>query len=292
MALIVLSDPHFADGSRADDFGPSDSPAGGQADCDLMDRIDQWKRNGDRVALAGDIFDLWQCPNMKAILAAHGNVIRALFELVDVYVAGNHDEDLVGHTIQGVRVLPYAVVRGRKSEVGSQKTEDRSRKSEVGGRQTSDLRPPTSGLWIEHGHAHDPDVSRFPRTCRAISWLGGWLERKVHRDVDLWAERAARFIGGTGRHGGNERYAPLVALRARAMGCQTAVFGHTHQRGYHMAAPHRDEGDRTEGDRDSGGQDPYDVKGPVPLRAPVPFKVDVFNSGTWTNGKRDYVRIG
>ncbi len=263
MARIALSDLHFSDGSKADDFGPAD----GLADWELMDKIDQWKRNGDRVVLAGDVFDLWQA-DYRSILAAHGPVIRALFELVDVYVAGNHDWDLVGHTIQGVRVLPHArvalgtgpLIRSGScppphvpARTGRSGQDPQQPKGPVPSRQ-----PPC--VWIEHGHAHDPLISRFPRTSRVITWVAGWLERRVHRDVDLWGERLARWIGGTGRHGGNERYVPLVALRARAMGCQTAVFGHTHQWDYWM-------------------------------RRVSEEHVDVFNSGTWTNGKRDYVRL-
>jgi hypothetical protein len=220
---IVLSDLHLGDGSAADDFGP----AGGAADMAMIAKCRDWKARGYRVILAGDIFDLWQTRLYDAI-AAHREAVEALFDLVDVYVAGNHDDMLLGAQVFDVLVVPWAVV---------------------------------DGIYVEHGHNHDPIVSRFPRLSRAVCWIGGIAERVIHHDVDVWAERLCAWIGGTGRHGANKKYWDLVANRAFEKGCNQVVFGHTHSPGEIYIYPS------------------YGVY------------IRVYNAGTWTNGRRDFVEV-
>ena len=228
--VIVLGDLHLGAGDGADDFSGPDC----NADLDLLEKIAEWRAQGEGIVLAGDILDLWQA-TLPEILAAHEPVIQNLFQAADAYVVGNHDEDMLDKKIYGLVGLPHLVA---------------------------------NGIWIEHGHAHDPIVSRWPLISRAISALGGFLERYVNRDVDVLAARLAGWIGRTGRHGANERYVEAVAVEAGKHGCSRAVFGHTHQ----WMAPR----DRLVLSLGWG---------------PAGFPIAVANAGTWTNGKRDYVEI-
>jgi len=216
--MIFLSDPHFGDGGPGDDFGPP----GGEQECALLNYIQRWRAEGQLVILAGDIFELWQF-RYDDILRAHGEVILKLFAITDRYFVGNHDWERLN-------VLTYGV---RGEVCGS-----------------------VEGVWVEHGHLFDERVAKRPHLCRAGSWIIGRLEY-VLPDADVWAERFAAWVGRTGRRAANERYVAKIAERAREHGCERAVFGHTHERGYYTSA------------RD----------------------VRVRNCGTWTGGRRDCVEI-
>ena len=219
--MIILSDLHMGAGDAADDFSGEDC----QADIDLLDDIEMWKEAGEKIVLAGDILDLWQAEYWK-VLQAHGAAVQALFSAAEAYVVGNHDSDALGKKLYGLEGLPSLVV---------------------------------DGLWIEHGHAHDPVVGRFPLLARAGCWLGGLAERVIHRDVDVLAERVARWFSRTGRHGGNARYLMTMADAAVRHDCTRAVFGHSHQFMQFSKVPIGD--------------------------------MQIANSGTWTGGRRDFVQI-
>ncbi len=231
MGTIYLSDLHFLDGSRADDFGRVDGEWPhlrlSDADVDLLAKLDQWKAEGESVVLVGDIFDLWQA-DYESIMRAHEPVIRRLLAVTTVWVLGNHDAKARRHP-------PGAPITWQHCGV-------------------------VDGIYIEHGHRHDPVISRLPRLSRLITRGVGWLERKVHKDIDHWGERLARWIGRTGRHGSGQRYAEEIAKCAHDHGCNIAVFGHTHEK----------------------GEWTIKVKG---------TEIHVYNCGTWTNGRRDFVKL-
>ena len=150
------------------------------------------------------------------------------------YCRGNHESLIpLGFVYRGVEFVDYAIF-------------------EVNGQR----------VWVEHGHAHDELVARYPRLCRTVTNVVGKLERRWHPDVDVWAQRLFAWLSRTGRHGGNERYWPEVGFAAMEHDCERAVFGHTHQK-----------------DWDQGwyGSDATCVV--------------VNNTGTWVNGKRDVTRI-
>jgi len=86
--------------------------------------------------------------------------------------------------------------------------------------------------------------------------VGGVAERVISRDVDVLAERVAGWIGGTGRHGGNDPYVAHIARTAKVQGKTIAAFGHTHEPGR------------------------WERDGRV-----------ILNGGTWTNGRRDYALL-
>jgi len=219
----ILSDTHFGDGGPADDFGPTDGPQ----DFALAKVIDRCWQENRTLVLAGDIFELSQF-NIFEIVRAHRMVISEIFKRAKRYAVGNHDIDLLRETLFDLKGEPY-VIEGN--------------------------------LWIEHGHAHDELVRHHPRLCRAVTWLGGVAERVIDRDVDLWAEKVAGWFGHTGHWGANEGYLLPVIRCAAEHGCDTAVFGHTHQA---LTVP-------TESDQYPG--------------------VKVYNAGTWTNGKQDVVLL-
>jgi len=224
---VVLSDLHLGDGSKADDFGPSN----GRADVELIQFVEALSSDTTLI-IAGDLLELWQAP-LWAIKRAHGAALRTLMERADIYVIGNHDKAMIGTKLYGLRGVPYW-------------------SGELGGERTL----------IEHGHIHDPVVANAPRLARIFTRVVGYLERYVHRDVDRWASAAWCWLTRTGRHGGNERYVPLVARDAYAMGCTRAIFGHTHKRMLWTVAR---------------------IYGRV---------IRVANAGTWTNGRQDVLFIG
>lgn len=219
--MIILSDLHMGAGDKADDFSGPDC----LADVELLDKVTAWQEEGEKIVLAGDILDLWQA-DMWQILGAHGGAVQWLFSAAEAYIVGNHDSQMLGKKLYGLEGLPNLTV---------------------------------DGLWIEHGHAHDPMVGRSPLFARAGCWLGGWAERLIHHDVDVLAERLARWISRTGRHGGNARYFMAVAREALAHGCERAVWGHTHQLMQFCEVPLGD--------------------------------LHVANCGTWTGGRRDFLQI-
>ena len=220
-ALFLLSDLHFGRGDPADDFALRGSTSR------LHRFLRVRERNGERIGLLGDIFELWEC-GWEEILSAHGETVEYLFSLADFCVVGNHDWDLLGRKVFGLEALPNLILDDH--------------------------------IWLEHGHGHDRMVGRFPRLARAICAVGGWAERVIHHDVDKWALGAATWLGGTGRYGGNLRYLDPVAYEARGRGCDVAVFGHTHR----ALSP---------------GLGMYG------------WSVTIHNTGAWTGGRGDYVRI-
>ena len=248
--MIFLSDLHLGDGGPADNFGPP----GGVAESALAARIELWQARKERVGIAGDLLELLKF-SQKEVLKAHGSLIEQLLGLADFYVAGNHDEELQGQKFMGLRVEPYVVF-----DLGSGITDLRAA-GRAGDRGSASIpRPPPPApcrIYCEHGHRHDPLLRRWRRTSEAIVKVSAWAEEHVNPDIDLWADRLVSWIGGTGRHGDNERYTPYIVSWARAYRCNVAVFGHTH-----WVMNFRRFG-----------------------------RVRVYNTGTWINGRRDYVHI-
>lgn len=174
------------------------------------------------LIVGGDLVDLWQA-GLPAILKAHGEAIEVIMDHAEVVIAGNHDLELLDSRFFGHRVV-------RTFDDGA--------------------------FHVEHGDLRDRFVRRHPWTCQAGSWLGGMAERVISHDVDVWAERAVAWLGGTGRHGDSAKYAAKIAEAGAAVGKRICAFGHTHQAGR------------------------WEVGGRL-----------VLNGGTWTNDRRDYVLL-
>ncbi len=100
MEILIISDLHLGDDSRADDFGEHDTD------------IIEWIRNidPDKIYLAGDLYELWQFKSQK-IRNAHYLLIDYLNGRRFVHIRGNHDMQLIApltksfKTKSGKRVL-------------------------------------------------------------------------------------------------------------------------------------------------------------------------------------------
>lgn len=191
--LVWISDLHLGDGSGSDDFGPRN----GQADKDLRALCAMVRRENRCIGIAGDLFELLQS-TLDRILRAHGPAIEALASVTEVYVVGNHDEDMLGRMLYGMECLPYWI----------------------------DV--PKSMLVI-HGHQVDGQLAKWPKTTRALSRVFGFFERVIHPDCDEWAEGLEAWLDGTGRHGANAAYVGPLATLARELNCRRVVFGHVHK---------------------------------------------------------------
>ena len=192
----LFSDPHFGDGGPADDFGPDD---GAQAVA-LRAKCAEWKRAGDDVIAVGDIGEFWQFTQLE-VQRAHGDTMDALKEVLSAYVRGNHDRKATRDFL-GLEPLPYLIL---------------------------------GETFIVHGDFLDWWVAHQPELCRRICNGVGWLERRIHGDVDVWASSAWHWFTRTGRHGRNAKYLGPLAQAGYERGCTRAVFGHTHEFGSSVA---------------------------------------------------------
>jgi UDP-2,3-diacylglucosamine pyrophosphatase LpxH len=157
---FFVSDLHMGDGSGSDDFNRQ---------LEFMLFLDKVNTVGGTLVLIGDIYELWQARLCK-IYWAHRLVIQTLHNMeIDgriIFIHGNHD------------YLPF------------------------------------HRYWLEyfedslydfvayHGHQHDV-FNRFGNPLRALRWpigkhitvaLAG-LEKYLHPDVDVWADRMRKKFG-------------------------------------------------------------------------------------------------
>jgi len=225
--IIAIGDLHCEKGDKVDDFGLS----GGAADKALIQLTEDYP--DARFVLVGDIYECQQSLRherrkeqvMSAIWHAHSDALEALWSRTEAWIVGNHDARLLGMKWHGLECLPYLV---------------------------------WNGVWFEHGHAHDPLISKHPHTCARLADIAGWLERHVDSDFDLWVNRVQGWLSGTGRYGENEKYWEAVGIEAVRHCCNRAVFGHTH----------------------------YRLEGYVWGNG-----IWMANTGHWTNGSRDVTRM-
>jgi len=251
MTLLCLSDLHAQDGGKDDDFGYEAA----YADYDLRELVGECWASGATVILAGDTVELHQslariaahdpAEALDMIFEAHPG-IAAIWPYVKVACIGNHEAPFIkpGFKYRGVEFVENAVV---------------------------------DGIWIEHGHAHDPVVARWPKLSRQIVGIIGTIESAWHPDVDRWAQSLWHWLTRTGRHGGNERYWTEVGFAAMERDCQIAVFGHSHQQSAWEGQMTGFGTSRMESGRMSG----------FSLTVPM----HIYNTGHWTNGQRDVTRI-
>lgn len=164
--VVVISDLHLGDGTRADAFGKKD---------DLLRAFfERIAARADALVVAGDGFDVAQAWSLERIFRAHGGVVddlAALARSIEVhYLAGNHE----GSGADLARALPlrYALAL----EVG-----DRVR--------------------IEHGNAHDPKNLPGDRAAFWSARLHGAIERTIGAPVRIpmrkhyaWSTRLGHWL--------------------------------------------------------------------------------------------------
>lgn len=152
--IVIVSDLHIGDRSKADDFFTSGNYL-------EFIRFVKWIEQNDsidKLIIAGDLFELWQCKIEKA-LQMYIDVWKAFIRLTKsnkevIYVPGNHDS------------LPFAKLAYKAAPfpIGSLKLTDQTDLD-----QKKKLIFPyymESNLWIEHGH-------RFDKYNHASSELAG-----------------------------------------------------------------------------------------------------------------------
>lgn len=88
--VYFVSDLHLGDGTRSDTFMGKDR--------DLIGLLDQVRREGAHLVIAGDAMDFQQAWSMSRVLRAHARLIGELTRLADsngvTYIWGNHDYDI------------------------------------------------------------------------------------------------------------------------------------------------------------------------------------------------------
>ena len=143
----------------------------------------------------GDLFD--DGDDLAPVLRKHKNTISRMCLSPRLFIlTGNHDSDLswmrgFGFSVYGIEV-----------------------KQMLGGRPTL----------LTHGHQFDyfnkPGASIGKNITRFISFL----ERHVHEDTDLVLKKMRRFVTNSLEH-----YEKAIAARAKKLGCDQAIYGHTHR---------------------------------------------------------------
>lgn len=192
--MIFIADTHLGRGDRADDFGGMNGTKARY----LLRLTDYCEAVNEKLTIVGDFADLHQC-KWHEVCEEYAGLLSAIKDVLFAYIAGNHDRELTGKTIMGVKVVPNLIWKK---------------------------------VFIDHGDYHDWFIARYPEAARRITDVAGWAERIIHPDADLWAENLWKWITRTGRHGSNEKYWMPVWKRADIrMKCRWAVFGHTHEWG-------------------------------------------------------------
>ena len=159
MKKVFLSDLHLGDGSASDDFHKWSELIG------LFDKYCDAK-----IIILGDIFELWQARLDRIIW--HNADIYDLLQCNNVIcIYGNHD------------YLPFAQYINCDNTVWSETYED-------------------GLIFAQHGHQHDV-FNKYKNPLLSLKWpigkyitlaIGG-LERFLHRDADVWAEKQAKKYG-------------------------------------------------------------------------------------------------
>ncbi|ACR79968.1 UDP-2,3-diacylglucosamine diphosphatase [Kosmotoga olearia] len=182
--IVIVSDLHIGDRSKADDFFTSGNYL-------EFIRFVKWIEQNDsidKLIIAGDLFELWQCKIEKA-LQMYIDVWKAFIRLTKsnkevIYVPGNHDS------------LPFAKLAYKAAPfpIGSLKLTDQTDLD-----QKKKLIFPyymESNLWIEHGHRFDKYNHASSELAggskgllgRFIAKVVGIAERSISKDIDekLW----------------------------------------------------------------------------------------------------------
>ncbi|MBN1334575.1 MAG: hypothetical protein JXB39_01290 [Deltaproteobacteria bacterium] len=145
--LYVVSDVHLGDGSRSDAFVAKDR--------EFLAFLEEVRREGIHLVIAGDIVDFPQAITFTRVLKAHGPVFHALSQMAQeagvTYIWGNHDIDISLYR----DLLRWDVCSA----------------VEVGDR-----------LRVEHGHRYDPHIA-------GNEWQAAWttlLHHLLERVLGTW----------------------------------------------------------------------------------------------------------
>lgn len=218
--IYAISDTHLCDKTNKDDF---------HAENELLELITKIKTDTEaRLVIVGDFLDIWQC-DANRILFCYSSIFAALQEIRDklYLISGNHDSNLRDvMTPLHIPVFERIII--------------------------------TKTVFF-HGHQVDPFYAKYAWLGKIASKIGGWLEKALNKDIDIWFEDLAKRITGTGRHGDEKKFAEAAVQFVRDFECiDTVVCGHTHK----------------------FRKDGMVIAG-----------INYMNTGTWTGDKRDVLML-
>ncbi len=226
---FLISDLHLGDGARADNFRQS------QAEETILRFLDRVAKQGKRLIINGDLFELWKF-DLPICLKSYHRILTKLQKLVDqgveiIYVFGNHDFDL-----SYLQSLFHFVVESW--DFGH-------------------------FIHIEHGHRFDKDTGLTWKIHKAAVWLISWLERWVDRNIDLRLDRLLqKWHIFQPKTPASKRYRGtlveyMTEVKKLLHTYKLIILGHTHK----------------------------------PLLNYLTPTGIYANSGTWIDGRRDYIFI-
>lgn len=192
-----ISDLHLGDKGPKDDFYGNE-----QKLAEFLQSIPD-----NSLILVGDVFELWQC-HLDNIIAAYPDLIKLLFKRALYYITGNHDQ-----AILKLNVLPTFQI---KMLLGVPVVE----KLILG------------DILFMHGHQFDAANSKYKWLGQSITGLAGWLEKYIHKDIDVWAEQFVMKLKKLGRFGYPDQYRKDAIAYAKKEGVKRIVIGHSHVEDY------------------------------------------------------------
>lgn len=150
----------------------------------------------------GDIMELWQ-GSWSEIYKSRRDLLDLLFSRMEYWIVGNHDADVWKYRrLFTPTVCEYLI-------------EDR--------------------VLYMHGHQFDVFNSRHKNIGKGITKIVGWLEGRIHPDVDHWLSSLKDKVSGTGRHGKDKDYARNAISLARGIiddgsYIEKVILGHIHRK--------------------------------------------------------------
>ncbi|HVO31070.1 MAG TPA: metallophosphoesterase, partial [bacterium] len=236
--IYFVSDLHIAAGGAGDLFGNKDD--------EFLAFLDHVAAKGDKLVILGDALDFYAADSFDSILRAHKRVLRRLKQLAHekevIYVAGNHDEeivlfeDLLDFSVVQRLVLPPDVLVLHGHEYDPYFSDE---ESNAWGRALATV------------HATVEKLVGAPLRAPLASFDNGpnrvahWIAYHMLRAGELWSgvlrrfgfkeasRRWRRWVNYWNRNeqGDSQALFEQVQKRLPRLSYRTLVCGHTHQPG-------------------------------------------------------------
>jgi UDP-2,3-diacylglucosamine pyrophosphatase LpxH len=225
--LYIVSDLHMGDGSQKDNFEPFK-----KAFEDFLHE-EVFVSGGNRLILAGDIFEFWQSFH-STIIKQNYDILRTLVDNGAIFVVGNHDIDLIDFVGSAINLKFFDLL-------------------------AHDLQFKVSGkkFFVCHGHEFDKynDPGRHLVWGRICALFASWVEMEVGRKIggtltEEWLMsgamqivRLAKWIMGKyfktpSQQKKPEKIVPEYIAEARKVkesrGLDFVISGHTHLVGFYQ----------------------------------------------------------
>lgn len=216
--LYAVSDLHLGDRGPRDNFTHmSDGLRKGE----FWGFLNMVERNGGRLIIVGDLFELWQS-NMSRVLTTWKRLLDRLAKMEAVYVLGNHDADLLHFCSSPSHWLAHPFF----------KTMVTSRIEYLGGKS----------FHFTHGHTADSYCAgSIPGIGRIAAIYAGLKEDRngspflnKYRTVEAAAISRFEWVSGLIRwflRRPNQTQLGYIGLQKFLDNCDVVVSGHTHRAG-------------------------------------------------------------